>query len=75
MNWIEQLLTAFLKWINGLAQTDRTANETKPDPALRADLLRRIDDHERRMRDQGPPGAPRNAGEAGGAGEGPGVRP
>lgn len=74
MAWIEQIVTALLKWFQQLAQADTTANESKSDPALRADLLRRIDDHERRMRDQGPSGPARDAGPTGGAGEGANLR-
>lgn len=75
MNFIEQLVAAFLKWLQALSQADTVANESKPDPDLRANLLRRIDEHEQRVRDQGSPGPARDAGPSGGAGEGPGVRP
>lgn len=73
MNWLEQIITALLKWLSNLTQTDTVANESKPDPDLRANLLRRIDAHERVL-DKGASGAPRDAGKAGGVGQGPGVR-
>lgn len=75
MAWLEQIVTALLKWLQGMAQADTVANESKPDPDLRADLLRRIDEHEQRVRDQGSPGPARDAGEVGGAGKGPDLCP
>lgn len=50
MNWIEQIITALLKWLHGLAQEDKTVEEAKPQQDLRDDLRRRIDDHEQRLR-------------------------
>jgi uncharacterized protein YPO0396 len=50
MNWIEQIITALLKWLQGLAREDKTVEEAKPQQDLRDDLRRRIDDHEQRLR-------------------------
>lgn len=43
MNVIEQIVTAILKWLTGLAKTQPTAEDAKPDPALKQKLLDRID--------------------------------
>lgn len=59
MNWVEQIVTAILKWLQGVAQSDTRSEDAKPQPKLREDLLRRIDEHERRVREPGDPGAPR----------------
>lgn len=50
MNWIEQIITAILKWLHGLAREDKTVEEAKDQQDLRDDLRRRIDDHEQRLR-------------------------
>lgn len=43
MNVIEQIVTAILKWLTGLAKTQPTAEDAKPDPELKQELLDRID--------------------------------
>jgi len=43
MNVIEQIVTAILKWLTGLAKTQPTAEDAKPDPDLKQKLLDRID--------------------------------
>ena len=43
MNVIEQIVTAILKWLTGLAKTQPTAEDAKPDPELKQKLLGRID--------------------------------
>ena len=43
MNVIEQIVTALLKWLTGLAKTEPTAEDAKQDPELKAKLLDRID--------------------------------
>jgi hypothetical protein len=43
MNVIEQIVTAILKWLTGLANTQPTAEDAKPDPQLKQKLLDRID--------------------------------
>ena len=59
MNWVEQILTAVLKWLHGIAQSDTRSEDAKLQPKLREDLLRRIHEHERRVREPGDPGATR----------------
>lgn len=43
MNFIEQIVTALLKWLTGLAKTPSTVEDAKPDQELRKKLLDRID--------------------------------
>ena len=43
MNIIEQIVTALLKWLTGLAKTPPTVEDAKPDKELKAKLLDRID--------------------------------
>ena len=43
MNVVEQIVTAILKWLTGLAKTEPTAEDAKPDPELKQKLLDRID--------------------------------
>jgi len=43
VNIIEQIITALLKWLTGLAKTPPTAEDAKQDPELKAKLLDRID--------------------------------
>jgi hypothetical protein len=43
MNVIEQIVTAILKWLTGLAKTEPTAEDAKPDHELKQKLLDRID--------------------------------
>jgi hypothetical protein len=59
VNWIEQIVTAFLRWLTGLAKDDTTATDAKPQPDLRNHLHRRIADHEQRVRESGDSGAQR----------------
>ena len=42
MNIIEQIVTAVLKWLTGLAKTPLTVEDAKPDKELKAKLLDRI---------------------------------
>jgi hypothetical protein len=42
MNVIEQIVTAILKWLTGLAKTEPTAEDAKPDPDLKQKLLDRV---------------------------------
>lgn len=57
MNWIEQIITALLKWLQGLATKDKTVEDAKDQTDLRDDLRRRIDDHEQRLRQPRDPSA------------------
>lgn len=43
MNVIEQIVAAILKWLTGLAKTEPTAEDAKPDKELKQKLLDRID--------------------------------
>ena len=43
MNIIEQIVTALLKWLTGLAKNPPTVGDAKPDKELKAKLLDRID--------------------------------
>jgi hypothetical protein len=43
VNIVEQIITALLKWLTGLAKTQPTAEDAKPDPELKQKLLDRID--------------------------------
>lgn len=43
MNVIEQIVTAILKWLTGLAKIQPIAEDAKPDPELKQKLLDRID--------------------------------
>ena len=43
MNFVEQIVTALLKWLTGLAKTPPTAEDAKPDKELKQKLLDRID--------------------------------
>jgi len=43
MSVIEQIVTAILKWLTGLAKTEPTSEDAKPDPELKQKLLDRID--------------------------------
>ena len=43
MNIIEQIVTALFKWLTGLAKTQPTAEDAKPDKELKQKLLDRID--------------------------------
>lgn len=43
MNIVEQIVTAILKWLTGLAKTQPTAEDAKPDPELKQKLLDRVD--------------------------------
>lgn len=47
MNFIEQIITALLKWLTGLAKTPPTLEDAKQDPELKKKLLDRIADSER----------------------------
>jgi hypothetical protein len=47
MNWIEQILTALMKFFAGQLKTDKTSEDAQKQPDLKRDLLARIDDHER----------------------------
>ena len=42
MNWIEQIVTALLKWATGLARQETTSIDAKPDPELRKSLLSKL---------------------------------
>ena len=42
MNFVEQIVTALLKWLTGLAKTQPTAEDAKPDKELKQKLLDRI---------------------------------
>jgi len=42
VNIIEQIVTALLKWLTGLAKTPPTAEDAKPDKELKQKLLDRI---------------------------------
>lgn len=43
MSFVEQIVTALLKWLTGLAKTPPTAEDAKPDKELKQKLLDRID--------------------------------
>jgi hypothetical protein len=60
VNWIEQLVTAFLKWCQGMAQADTRSEDAKSQAKLRDDLRRIIDRHEsKRVREPGDSGSAR----------------
>lgn len=50
MNWIEQIVSAILKWFTFLVREDKTSQDAKPQDDLKQALHDRIDDHERGMR-------------------------
>jgi len=43
VNVIEQIITALLKWLTGLAKTPPTVEDAKQNPELKKKLLDRID--------------------------------
>ena len=47
MNFIEQIVTALLKWLTGFVQTPPTIEDAKRDPELKKKLLDRIADSNR----------------------------
>ena len=53
MNFIEQIVTALLKWLTGLVRQDQTCEDAKPQENLRNELLDRIHKHESGLRDEG----------------------
>lgn len=54
MIWLEGIVSAILKWLEGLARKDTQSEDAKPQQELKRRLLDRIDQHER-MRDKGNP--------------------
>jgi len=42
VNIVEQIITALLKWLTGLAKTPPTVEDAKPDKELKEKLLDRI---------------------------------
>jgi hypothetical protein len=42
VNFIEQIVTALLKWLTGFVQTPPTVEDAKRDPDLKKKLLARI---------------------------------
>ena len=50
MNWLEQIVSAILKWFTSFVQSDKTSQDAKPQEDLKKALRDRIDDNERRMR-------------------------
>jgi hypothetical protein len=47
VNFIEQIVTALLKWLTGFVQTPPTVEDAKSDPDLKKKLLDRIADSNR----------------------------
>jgi len=47
VNFIEQIVTALLKWLTGFVQTSPTVEDAKRDPDLKKKLLDRIADSNR----------------------------
>jgi hypothetical protein len=47
VNFIEQIVTALLKWLTGFVQTPPTVEDSKQDPDLKKKLLDRIADSNR----------------------------
>ena len=47
MNFIEQIVTALLKWLTSFVQTPPTVEDAKRDPDLKKKLLDRIADSNR----------------------------
>jgi hypothetical protein len=47
VNFIEQIITALLKWLTGFVQTPPTVEDAKRDPDLKKKLLDRIADSNR----------------------------
>jgi hypothetical protein len=54
---IEQIVLAFLKFLEHLLRKDTTSEDAKRDPGLRNRLLDRIRKHEQRVRDKGGAGS------------------
>jgi hypothetical protein len=50
MNWIEQIVSAILKWFTSLVQSDKISQDAKPQEDLKQALHDRINDHERGVR-------------------------
>lgn len=50
MNFIEQIVSAFLKWFTSLVKEDKTSQDAKSQDDLKKSLHDRIDAHERGMR-------------------------
>ena len=59
MNWVEQIVTAILKFLRDVASTDKTSEDAMRDQDLRESLRGRIDDHERGVREPGDHGPSR----------------
>jgi len=47
VNFIEQIVTALLKWLTGFIQTPPTIEDAKSDPDLKKKLLDRIAESDR----------------------------
>jgi hypothetical protein len=47
VNFIEQIVTALLKWLTGFIQTPPTVEDAKSDPDLKKKLLDRIAESDR----------------------------
>ena len=47
MNFIEQIVTALLKWLTGFIQTPPIVEDAKSDPDLKKKLLDRIAESDR----------------------------
>jgi hypothetical protein len=47
VNFIEQIVTALLKWLTGFIQTPPTVEDAKSDPDLKKKLLDRITESDR----------------------------
>jgi hypothetical protein len=59
MMWLEAIVSALLKWFEGLSRKDTIGQDAKKQDDLKKHLLDRVDRHEQRMRDKGDHGSPR----------------
>jgi len=73
VNWIEQIVTALLKWLVGAVKQDQTCEDAKPQEKLRNELLDRIAEHESWLRVSCDLRQERDSDQVGSAGEGKSV--
>ena len=59
MMWLEAIVSALLKWFEGMSRKDTIGQDAKKQDELKKHLLDRVDRHEQRMRDKSDNGSPR----------------